>query len=102
VSWGGANKFCTVEELVLWAGGVIKKDKNDQCSHLCGKPLCLEVSDICLESATANNLRKGCPVWVDCPHCGLKIFVCTHQPACRKFCSGFDSWEDFLANGVHH
>lgn len=103
VSWGGANKFCVVEELLLWAGGVIKNDQGDQCSHLCCKTLCLEVGHVCVESALLNNLRKGCAVWIDCPHkgCSKKILVCFHEPKCIKFCPGFLSWEDFMENGIH-
>lgn len=103
VSWGGANKFCVVEELLLWAGGVIKNDQDEQCSHLCCQPLCLEVGHVVVESTKNNNLRKGCRVWLDCPHvgCEKKIHICDHTPSCIRFVPGFASWDDFLANGVH-
>jgi len=102
VSWGGANKFCVIEELLLWSQGVIK-DSGEHCSHLCCRPLCLVPAHICAEGAQENNLRKGCRVWVDCPHgdCSKKILLCEHEPRCIKFCEGFESWEDFLQNGIH-
>lgn len=101
LSWGGANKFCVLEELLLWAGGVTKV-QGDQCSHRCGEPLCCDPEHICRESARNNNIRKGCVVWWACPHgCQKKIVVCTHEPLCIKFVPGFASWEDFIQIGVH-
>lgn len=102
VSWGGANKFCVLGELLLWAGGFCKS-QGQQCSHLCHQPLCLEVSHVCLESVKENNDRKGCLVWVECPHkdCALKIFVCVHSPPCIKYAEGWEDWEHFLRNGIH-
>jgi hypothetical protein len=100
VSWGGANKFCVLEELLLWSQGVTLVDGH-QCSHLCCEPLCLLPEHVCSESCKNNNLRKGCLVWVDCPHCSLKILVCKHEPSCIKFCPGFGSWSEFVENGVH-
>lgn len=100
VSWGGANKFCVLGELLLWAQGITLVDKY-QASHRCCQPLCLIAPHVCSESITLNNLRKGCLVWVDCPHYGLKILVYTHKPCYIKFCPGFDSWEDFLERGMH-
>ncbi len=101
VSWGGANKFCVLQELVLWSKGVTREVAGDQCSHLCGKPFCLE--HVCLESAVANNSRKGCVVWWPCPHagCAKKILICQHSPLCIKYVPDFKSWEDFLERGVH-
>ena len=99
ISWGGANKFCVLQELVLWSQGVSFKDAGDQCSHLCGRPRCLE--HVCKESVAKNNQRKGCVVWWDCPHCELKILICQHNPPCIKYAPGFASWDDFLQNGIH-
>jgi hypothetical protein len=100
LSYGGANKFAMLQEVVLWAAGVTK-GKGDHCSHLCCKPLCTIVGHVCGEDPKKNNERKGCVVWVDCPHCGLKILVCPHEPKCIKFAPGFSSWEAFLQNGIH-
>lgn len=99
ISYGGANKFVMLQELVLWEGGVTLVD-GQQASHLCHKPLCKE-SHVCAESVAENNARKGCLVWVDCPHCPKKIFVCTHSPRCIKFCLGFNSAQAFIENGIH-
>lgn len=100
ISWGGANKFCVLEDLVLWARGVMKSE-GDQCSHLCCEPLCMCPEHICTESAQENNLRKGCVVWWDCPHCPQKILICQHQPPCIKYVPGYLSWNNFLQNGTH-
>lgn len=100
VSYGGANKFATLEEVVLWAAGGTK-GIGQQCSHRCHKTLCKEVGHVCSESIQKNNERKGCLVWIDCPHCDQKILVCVHEPKCIKFAPGFGSWEDFLENGTH-
>jgi hypothetical protein len=101
VSWGGANKFCVLEELLLWAGGVMKI-RGDHCSHLCHEPSCMCPEHICAESAQKNNERKGCLVWVDCPHCTRKLVLCKHVPSCIKFVPGFQDWSDFLENGNPH
>jgi hypothetical protein len=100
VSWGGANHFCVLGELLLWSRGVTLVNGN-QGSHLCGKPPCLVAEHLCSETARDNNLRKGCMVWVDCFHCDLKYHICTHLPPCVKFCPGFGSVLDFLASGIH-
>jgi hypothetical protein len=101
VSWGGANKFCVLGELLSWAGGVIK-DPGAHYSHLCCQPLCIVPGHIVVETPQENNLRKGCPVWVDCPHgCVKKIFVCQHKPPCIKYASGYNLWPAFLKNGIH-
>jgi hypothetical protein len=101
LSWGGANKFAVLQEVLLWARGVILEGNGDQCSHLCGKTLCTLPKHICKESAEKNNNRKGCVVWWDCPHCPKKILICCHEPKCIKFAPGFATWEDFLQNGIH-
>ena len=91
ISWGGANKFCVLEELLLWAGGVTKV-RGDQCSHRCGEPLCTDPGACMLGKSRENNLRKGCVVWWACPHgCKKKIFICTHVPSCIKVVPGFAS-----------
>jgi hypothetical protein len=102
ISWGGANKFCVLEDLLLWSKGVIK-EQGCQCSHLCGNPLCLVPEHIIEESAVENNRRKGCVVWVGCPHgdCPLKILVCQHRPPCILYAPGYNSFADLLAGGIH-
>lgn len=100
LSWGGANKFCVLEELLLWASGVTKVE-GFQCSHLCCEPLCLCPEHVCLESSKKNNDRKNCAVFFDCYHCPLKTFICKHDPSCIKYAPGFETWEDFLLSGIH-
>jgi len=100
VSSGGANKFCVLGEMVAWAKGV-RPTQEDQVSHLCHRPTCVVPAHVTIESARANNARKGCRVWVDCPHCPLKIFICDHQPACIRYAPGYSTWEEFRSDGVH-
>lgn len=108
VSFRGENKFATLEEVVMWAGGFQKSRPDHQCSHLCAEPACATCGHVISETAVENGLRKNCVVWVDCPHplpsgapCPLKISVCQHFPKCIKYCAGYSSQEDFLARGVH-
>lgn len=100
VSADGVNKFTTLGNVVLWAGGGTKG--SGQSSHLCHHPLCIEweLEHVIGESAEENNARKNCLVWVDYHHCAKKMLVCVHRPFCIKFCPGFASWAEFLANGV--
>jgi len=100
LSYGGVNKFAMLQRVLLWAAGSDLSAEKDQCSHLCPHRVCKTVGHVIAESAEANNGRKGCRVWVDCHHCGKKIFVCLHDPFCIKFCEGFSSPEDFLTRGV--
>jgi hypothetical protein len=102
LNYGGANKFAVLQQVLLWARGVTLVEVTDQCSHLCGNPLCTLPEHVCRESPQKNNNRKGCVVWWDCPHgCEKKIFVCRHEPPCIKFVPGYASWEDFVENGIH-
>jgi hypothetical protein len=74
----------------------------DQVSHLCHNPLCTIPAHVVVESVAANN-RKGCKVWVDCPHegCELKVRVCDHEPMCIRYVEGYETWEEFLRWGLH-
>lgn len=102
VSSGGANKFAMLQEVVLWAGG-FELAEGEQCFHRCGQPACLVPGHVIAESELLNQRRKGCLVWVDCPHCALKINVCRHGPdKCILHCEGgFLDSDDFEARGVH-
>lgn len=104
VSAKGANKFAVLEELVLWAGGVFKEGGED-CSHLCGQPSCTLVGHILAEKSLANQQRKGCIVWIYCPHPQCRqghevILVCPHSPRCIKYCEEYTSMEDIIARGL--
>lgn len=102
LSFEGANKFATLGEVLLWSKGVTLNVAGDQCSHLCGNPLCCDATHVVVESAQKNNQRKGCLVVWQCFHCPKVYLTCPHGPSsCIKFVSGFSSWEDFLANGKH-
>jgi hypothetical protein len=102
ISSAGANKFATLGEMLLWASGRYLHG-GLQISHRCNHPKCTIPAHVCLEDAKANNGRKGCMVWVHCPHedCHLKIVVCPHRPLCIKYCSDYETWEEFLEIGVH-
>jgi hypothetical protein len=100
VSYGGANKFASLQEVVLWADGKVLLSRGDQCSHRCHSPRCRVVGHVISESAVENNARKGCLVWIKCHHCDKYILVCMHDPCCIKTVPGFKTLEDFLTNGV--
>lgn len=65
-------------------------------SHLCGHSVCKTVGHVVWERKELNQARKGCLVWVDCPHegCELKVSACRHQPPCLKSIPGV-AWADF-------
>lgn len=104
VSVEGANKCMLLHELLCWSRGLKKTVPDEDYSHLCHNPVCCVAAHVVVERAVYNQSRKGCPVWVDCPHpavCGgKKIFLCKHEPACIKFCEKFDDLETFLKEGV--
>lgn len=60
LSFAGANKFATLGEVLLWAGGTTLNVTGNQCSHLCCNPLCKIPAHVVVESAQKNNQRKGC------------------------------------------
>jgi len=66
-------------------GGRVPYPGND-ASHLCHHSTCSRVGHVIWESSERNQSRKGCVVWVSCPHddCELKIWVCPHEPKCIK------------------
>jgi hypothetical protein len=100
LSWQGANKFCTLGEMLGWASG-IRVTAGEQVSHRCHNPRCVVPGHINIESAKKNNNRKGCLVWVDCPHCLLKIFICPHWPPCIRAALGFATEQEFIFNAIH-
>jgi len=65
-------------------------ERGDDASHLCHRSTCSRVGHVIWESAAMNQSRKGCVVWVSCPHadCQLKIWVCEHAPRCIKTVPG--------------
>lgn len=101
-SYGGANHFAVLQELVIWSEGVTLNDNGEQISHRCHNPSCTLFGHLCLESAAKNNARKGCAVVWPCAHCLKFYMICSHEPRCIKYVPGFTSWDDFVANGVHN
>ena len=99
VSESGANKFATLQEVMIWAGGRDLRH-GEQASHLCCHPTCTVTSHVVPETAEENNRRKNCAVYGGCTHCSKMVLVCSHSPECIKFCPGFASWEGFLREGV--
>ena len=101
LSVDGVNKFCTLNEMLAWAAR-LDLDGGKQVSHLCHNPKCTIPAHVCAESVSDNNRRKGCLVFIDCPHrCAEKILVCPHRPLCVKHVPGYETWEDFLKYGIH-
>ena len=107
VSWKGANKFAMLQEVALWAGGKTL-GPGEQCSHRCARSNCMNVDHILAESELKNQNRKGCLVWVSCPHndiCNRKVAICLHGSSdadkCIKYCEGFADHKDFEQRGVH-
>ena len=94
VSFGGANKFMMLQQVVAAANRQYLTRVDDQCSHLCNQPLCKVPSHVVVESQELNNGRKGCIGWVDCLHCGLPYVVCLHEPRCIKYDARYASQED--------
>lgn len=102
LSWEGANKFCTLGEMLGWAAGKYTTRPTDQISHRCHNPRCSIPAHVVVESAADNNRRKGCLVFVDCPHgCPEKILVCPHKPCCIRFVPGYETWDEFFSGGIH-
>jgi hypothetical protein len=104
VSWAGVNKLCTLSEVVAVAGGSVRAIAGAQASHLCHNRRCMVEQHVVFESIVANNSRKGCLVWMECPHegCTRLIRLCTHAPPCIKYHEQFSSQEDFLLRVRFH
>lgn len=102
VSALGANKFCYLQELVMWGSGHWN-GAGDQSSHRCGRPTCKSLGHVVPETVSNNLSRRGCPVWVPCAHghCSKKILVCSHLPVCIKYAPGYSSMEDLMERGCH-
>lgn len=104
LSWRGVNKLCTLPEVVAHAGGSVRMFAGAQASHLCHERRCMVEGHVVYESAQANNRRKGCRVWMACPHatCPLLIRLCSHMPACIKWHPGYGTQADFLRRARFH
>lgn len=111
VSYGGANHFATLQECVLWASGNAKPASGEKAdpydvSHLCDERQCTVPSHVTVESKAANNSRKGCKAAVRCSSACRKcngrkdIFICEHDPRCVRFREGYDTFEEYLENGI--
>lgn len=58
------------------------KSSKQHVSHLCNTRNCIEPNHLCVESATENNRRKGCPGDVKCLDCDNVVYSCPHVPKC--------------------
>lgn len=56
----------------------------EDASHLCGNPLCIAKEHLIIESKAANQRRKNCPVYIQCPHCQKILVTCEHNLQCYK------------------
>jgi len=73
-------------------------DKHEEASHLCNHTACKSLGHVIWESAMKNQQRKGCQVWVECPHdCGKVIIICPHEPKCIKTIPDVEE-ADYLAD----
>jgi len=70
----------------LWTGN--PDGDNRQISHLCDVRNCFNPDHLIMESALANNERKGCPgkIGVICECCGQSryVVICPHLPPCIR------------------
>ncbi len=85
----GKGYYFYLHHLAMYVGGWVLPDGiKEHVSHLCANPKCFKPSHLVIEPAKANNLRKNCPVSVECPHkcCENKkpINCCFHKPRCIK------------------
>jgi len=88
---------------------------NLEISHLCHNSLCCNPDHLFAEPGLLNNARKGCAVWVTCPHQHPDqlqhiVWVCSHgnpqqnRPYCIKNHPSFVYMDDMnglktVANG---
>lgn len=104
LSFGGANKFALLHHVAVMTDEEMKErwlqEPGLEVSHRCHQPACKRPDHLCLESAADNNRRKGCLVWIPCPHCERKIILCPHTPFCIKADPAFTSMEQLVAEGA--
>lgn len=86
ISVGGLNKAMTLNEALLMLSGNWdawdRANGSLQASHRCHQPMCTVPAHVCLETAAANNGRKGCLIFMKCP-CGRGwLLLCEHRPVC--------------------
>jgi len=96
VSYGGANKFASLQEVVLWADGKVLLSRGDQCSHRCHSPR----SELLATSFQSRPLRimPGKVAW-----CGsnvtiatsISLFACMIRAASR-LSQASKPWRTFL------
>jgi hypothetical protein len=84
----GRNQVILLHHLVAIASVGLAPDTEDDASHLCHHSTCKVVGHVCWESKQKNQDRKGCSVWVQCPHCPKKIWACEHKPRCIRAIPG--------------
>ncbi len=53
-----------------------------EVSHLCHHRNCFNPEHLHMEDKEANNRRKNCLIYIQCPCCDCYILVCRHNPGC--------------------
>lgn len=107
LSHDGANKFATIQEVLLWSKGERLPDHGESfmhISHLCDTPACLLKEHIVQETPAQNNRRKNCGKLIQCRHCVKFYSACDHQPRCIQYAAprnGSRTWAEFEANELH-
>jgi len=86
-----------LHHLVAVASTGLAPGPDEDASHLCHHATCRTIGHVIWESKMENQNRKGCIVWVDCPHCSKKVSACAHSPKCVKPIPGV-AWEQFRSN----
>jgi hypothetical protein len=95
---GGCNHFLLLHHAVAMLSTFTLKHEDHDASHLCHFTCCSTVGHVIWEHKKLNQQRKGCAVWVNCPHgCKKKVNACVHEPRCIKTIDGVE-WEDFVQN----
>ena len=59
-------------------------ETENHISHICDMRNCFNPDHLVLESAQANNARKGCPGNIVCEGCNLVVYLCPHFPGCVR------------------
>jgi hypothetical protein len=68
--------------VALRAAGLELPGPGEHASHRCHNRNCFNVQHIVVESALANNGRKGCIGDIHCPCCNALAYACQHEPKC--------------------
>jgi len=83
----GGTTHTLLHHVVQVAGGAshLVANASLDTSHLCENRRCTVFEHLHSESPVANNRRKNCAAWVDCPTCPVPLVVCRHDPVCIRY-----------------